>query len=303
MNTEAHNDDTAEFLALPAWTDTGSARVEVDLAGMSHAGRVRQNNEDHYLAIRFSRSCETVLTNLPPEHNPARVDEIGYVMIVADGIGGTPGGEVASRMVISAAVSLALATPDWVFSAAESEVQERLRRMANRFQNIQQTLRTQARHEPGLRQMGTTLSVAFSFGANLILGYVGNSRIYLFRDGHLHQLSHDHTVVQSMVDSGQLTPEQAAKHPRRHVLARSFYAGTDVLEPDFQLTTLVTGDQLLVCTDGLTEMVRDDDIGSILKHASSADESCRNLVHAALSNGGKDNVTVVLARYRIPGSE
>jgi protein phosphatase len=161
-------------------------------------------------------------------------------------------------------------------------------------------MREQGRSDPALGQMGTTLSVAVSLGTHLIIGHVGDSRVYLFRDGQLHQLTRDHTLVQSMVSLGLLTPEQAALHPRRHVITRYFGAVGDAATGDFQQETLADGDQLLLCTDGLTDMVDTTVIGAVLSGAASADEACQGLLAAALKNGGKDNVTVVLARYRIP---
>jgi protein phosphatase len=148
--------------------------------------------------------------------------------------------------------------------------------------------------------MGTTMSVAVSLGARLVMGHVGDSRVYLFRAGQLHQLTRDHTLVQSLVDLGELTPEQAAIDPRRHVLMR-FFSPASHVGGDFQQASLADG-QLLLCTDGLTDMVDNAAVGSVLSRAASADEACQLLLAAGLQNGGKDNVTVALARYRIPPS-
>src|SRR5262249_52446035 len=126
-----------------------------------------------------------------------------------------------------------------------------------------------------------------------------DSRLYVFRGGQLHQLTRDHTLVQTMVDLGKLTPEEAATHPRRHSLMRSFSAAGDAYLGDFRQTTLVDGDQLLLCTDGLTDMVDNETISSVLSGVASADEACQVLLAAALNNGGKDNVTIAVARYRI----
>jgi protein phosphatase len=102
------------------------------------------------------------------------------------------------------------------------------------------------------------------------------------------------------MDLGELTPEQAATHPRRGMLMRSFSATGDAHQGDFREATLADGDQLLLCTDGLTDMVDNETIGSVLSRAASAGEACQELLAAALKNGGKDNVTIVIARYRIP---
>ena len=144
------------------------------------------------------------------------------------------------------------------------------------------------------------MTAAVGLGTRLVIGHIGDSRLYLFRRGKLHQLTRDHTLVQTMVDLGELTPEEAATHPRRHMLMRSLSAAGDASPGDFQQGTLADGDQLLLCTDGLTDMVDNETIASMLSRAASADEACQLLLGAALKNGGKDNVTIALARYRIP---
>jgi PPM family protein phosphatase len=280
--------------------ETASARVQVDLAALSHQGLVRSRNEDHYLVIRFGRALETLLTSLPAAQAPARSEEVGYGLIVADGIGGAAAGEVASRTAISTLVGLVLQTPDWILSGDAEDADQVMERMAERYRRIQTALRDQGSADPELAGMGTTMTMACSFGASLVVGHIGDSRAYLLRDGSLCQLTRDHTLVQALVNLGYLTAEQAASHPRRHVLTRSLAAAGDAFEGDFQRARLADGDQLLLCTDGLTEMVDHATIGSVLRGAASATEACQVLVDKALEKGGKDNVTVALARYRFP---
>ncbi len=277
-----------------------SAGVEVDVAAASHQGLVRTNNEDHYLAVRFGRSWETLLSNLSGGQIPDLSAEVGYGLLVADGMGGAAAGEHASRVAIATLVSLTLHTPDWIFSTGERETEQVMERMAERYRRVDATLREQGEVDPGLTGMGTTMTLACSLGANLIVGHIGDSRAYLFRGGALHQLTRDHTLVQALVNAGSLTPEQAAKHPYRHVLTRCLGGGEHALDGDFQHATLADKDQLLLCTDGLTEMVDDATIASVLGGAATAKEACEILVDRALKNGGKDNVTVVLASYRFP---
>jgi protein phosphatase len=303
MNADKNGADTLELPALTVqsellWHTTGSAQVQVDLGALSHQGLVRSRNEDHYLVIRFGRALETLLTNLPHNEVPGRAEEVGYGLLVADGIGGAAAGDLASRMAISRLISLVLYTPDWILSTSESAAQQVMQRMAERFRHVDSALRGHSRGDPNLAGMGTTMTLACSLGATAIIGHIGDSRAYVFRDGELHQLTRDHTLVQSLVDLGRLTPEQAARHPCRHVLTHSLGGGDYRYEGDFQRTTLAEGDQLLLCTDGLTEMVNHATLAAILGSAASANEACQALVAAALKNGGKDNVTVVVARYR-----
>ena len=305
MNSDKSDEDTEELPVAPVpheglGPETGSSRVVVDLAAVSDRGLVRENNQDHYLVLRFRRSMERLLTNLLAEHVPARADEVGYGFVVADGMGGPTGGEVASQMAISTLINLALHEPDWVFGVSLKDTRRRMQRMAKRWERVQEAIRARGDREPALGQMGTTMIAAVSLGTRLVIGHVGDSRAYVYRRGQLRQLTRDHTLVQTMVDLGELTPEEAATHPRRHMLMRSFSASGDAYFGDFQQATLADADQLLLCTDGLTDMVDNDTIGSVLSRAASADEACQLLLAAALKNGGKDNVTIVLARYRIP---
>jgi protein phosphatase len=305
MNSN-QSDEHAEDLPLDPveletfWPETGSSRVVVDLAAVSDCGLVRENNQDHYLVMRFRRSMERLLTNLRADQVPARAQEVGYGFVVADGMGGPTGGEEASQIAISSLVNLALNEPDWVFGISTDDTGRRVERMAKRWERVHKAIRARGMQEPTLGQMGTTMIAAVSLGARLVIGHIGDSRLYVFRRGQLHQLTRDHTLVQTMVDLGELTPEEAATHPRRDLLMRTFSAAGDAYPGDFQQTTLADGDQLLLCTDGLTDMVDNETIASVLSRAASADEACQFLLQAALKNGGEDNVTVALARYRIP---
>jgi protein phosphatase len=305
MNNDKSDEDAQESQVGPVppealWPETGSSRVVVNLAAVSDRGLVRENNQDYYLVLRFRRSMERLLTNLPADQVPARADEVGYCFVVADGMGGPTGGVVASQVAISTLVNLALQQPDWVFGISPEDTRRRLQRMAKRWERVQEAIRARGHQEPALGQMGTTMIAAASLGTRLVIGHIGDSRLYVFRRGQLHQLTRDHTLVQAMVDLGELTPEEAARHPRRGLLMRSFSAAGDAYPGDFQQATLADGDQLLLCTDGLTDMVDNETISSVLGGAMSADEACQVLLAAALKNGGKDNVTIVLARYHIP---
>jgi PPM family protein phosphatase len=307
MNKKSEASDTVEIPIPAAPSDDGvpptnSALVQVDLAALSHQGLVRPNNEDHYLVVRFGRTLERLLTNLPDHQVPQRSEEVGYSLLVADGMGGAAAGELASQLAISTLIGLALRTPDWIFGTGEHLSERVERRMAERYRQIDAALREEAEADPRLTGMGTTMTLACSLGNLLVVGHIGDSRAYLFRGSALHQLTRDHTLVQSLVDAGQITAEQAAKHPYRHVLTRSLGGNACRLDGDFQHVTLADNDQLLICTDGLTDMVDTATVASVLGSAVTANEVCDTLVTLALKNGGKDNVTVVSARYRIPQS-
>ena len=291
-------DDSAAEL----WREGASAQVEIDLAGLSHVGRVRSNNEDHYLIARFDRSMRTVATNLSATDVPPRSSESAYALLVADGVGGAAAGEVASRTAIAELVGLALETPDWIMRLDQPLAAEVLKRMERRFQKIHDVLVERTKSNPALRGMGTTLTLACSLGADLLTTHVGDSRAYLFRQGKLEQLTRDQTLAQSLADAGAIRQDEVAEHPTRHVLTGAIATRGAFVQVELRHVRLMDGDQVLLCTDGLTEMVKAEAIARALSAARSADEGCRRLVDLALEAGGKDNVTVALGRYRIPKS-
>jgi protein phosphatase len=302
--SDSRTDDTVEIPAFDLneasrYPRTGSSQVKVDLAAATNQGRVRPRNEDHYAVFRFGRTLETLFTNLPEDQIPKLSDETGYLMIVADGIGGVAGGKEASELAISLLHSLLLDTPDWILTTGARETERVLKRTEERYQRIDAALRYLGNSDPGLKGMGTTMTLAVSLGSNLIIGHIGDSRAYLYRAGKLLQLTRDHNLVQVLLAAGVIEPEEAATHPLRHMLMQSLGAGASALG-DFFRATIADDDQLLLCTDGLTDMVDNGTIALILAHANTAQDACSKLIEQALANGGKDNVTVALARYKFP---
>ena len=277
-----------------------SSLVQVDLAALSDTGRVRPNNEDHYLIIRFGRFLETLLTNLPEGELPTRATETGYGMVVADGMGGSAAGEVASQLAVQSLINLVLGTPDWILRPEDEYFKEMTRRAVERFHLVHRALAEQANEDYRLKGMGTTMTMAYSIGADLLLAHVGDSRCYLFRRGLLCQLTRDHTLAHAMAEFGQIPKETVARHRLRHVLTQVLGTGTGELRPEVELLTLEDGDCLLMCTDGLTEMVDDSTIAAVLDRAADSKKGCRLLLDLALEAGGTDNVTVLVARYRFP---
>jgi len=276
-----------------------SAMVQVEVAARSHPGNVRTNNEDHFLVTRCERSMETILTNLPEGSVPERFAEVGYGMLVADGMGGQAAGEVASRLAIATLVNLVLHTPDWIMRGGESEADQVMRRMAERYRIVDAAVREQAQADPSLAGMGTTMTLACNLGQVLILAHIGDSRVYLLRGNDCHQLTRDHTMVQGLVELGIILPEEATGHRLKHALTRVIGAGHSLGEPEVQQLAIKDGDQVLLCTDGLSDMVRKETIAAVLRDSKSSNDACRALIENALENGGRDNVTVVLARYRL----
>lgn len=272
--------------------------LEVELAAATHQGHVRENNEDSYLMMRFGRSLEKIATSLDEYLLDQNYSLTGYGLLVADGMGGMAAGEVASRLAICKLLELIIDTSDWTLALKQNkDVKTIFQRMTQRFYEIDRTLRDEAKNDPSLHGMGTTLTVAGTLGNDLVLGHVGDSRAYLLRGSVFRQLTRDHTLAQALIDAGVATSDDPAPRSMRHVLTAAIGSLDERTEPQVQRFRLVSGDQLLLCTDGLTEMVDDDLIAGTLRDAASAELACQGLVDLALAGGGSDNVTVVLARF------
>ena len=230
----------------------------------SDVGRMRSGNEDSYFCGRS-------------------------VFAVADGLGGHQGGEVASAAAVEP-----LAALDGREFAEPAEAAEAL---AAAIREGNAAILDRAAGDPGLWGMGTTVTAAALAGDRFLqLAHVGDSRAYLLRDGSLEQLTTDHTVVAELVRRGRLTPAQAAIHPERSILTRAVG-----LDPRIPVDTpdpleLRDGDQVLLCSDGLTEAVDDDQIAELLSSTPDGTGACQALIDAANAAGGPDNITVVLLR-------
>ncbi len=285
--------DNSETVIIPA--DSASVHVNIEFGAATHPGRVRANNEDSYLIARASRNFETLLTNLHPGEIPQWSEERAYALAVADGMGGCAAGEVASHLALRTVVEHVLRTADWIMRDPDIHGQKIEERMNERFAAASASISKQADRNPEWSGMGTTMTLAASTGRCLFLGHVGDSRAYLLRGGQLRVLTRDHSFAQMLADAGEISQQDAAVHRLRNVLLR--FLGGDSAAADVSHLHLETGDQLLLCTDGLTDMVSEADIGHIVRAASPAQSTCDQLVAAALEAGGKDNITVVLARY------
>ena len=297
MATEQSSHAVGSRPSVPDHTNPPFSSGHIDVSGLSHAGKVRARNEDHFIVTRIGRYLETVQTTLPPGEVPERSEEAGYAMIVADGMGGHAGGELASRMAISGLMKLALAMPDWIFRLDPSVAGSATERSRRRFRDLNALLLEHGKQDPNFRGMGTTLTAARSMGRHLHVVHVGDSRAYMLRESRLFRLTRDHTYVQLLVDSGQLSQEEAATFPSRHLLVNALGGLSEDVEVDVDQLQLMTGDRLLLCSDGLTDLVDDDAIRQVLVERRESAEACRRLVDLALAAGGRDNVTAVVASY------
>ena len=270
--------------------------ARVDVGALTHTGHVRANNEDHFLVARATRGLETMLTSLPAGDVPEQAGEINHVMVIADGMGGHAAGEVASRMAISALVDLALDIPDWIFWIDPEHLSEIQRRARETVQQVGSLLIERGRRDSALRGMGSTMTCARSYGRDLMVVHVGDSRAYLLRGGRLERLTKDHTYAQMLVDTGQLSPDEVTGSGLRHMLLNALGGNITEVEVDVDLVRLEDGDRLLLCSDGLTDCVEDETIATTLA-SGEPNDICQRLVQLALDGGGRDNITVIVATF------
>lgn len=298
MSDDNQSDTVEDMPALPTGSGGGPHPSDVDLAGLTHTGRVRPDNQDHFHVVQFGRYLRTLVSSLPAGQAAEELDRMGYGYIVADGIGGHAGGETASRLAIGVLIEFGLNTPDWILGWDDDCLTRVMDRFAQRFRDVNETILAEAADRPELKGMGTTLSVAITLGDDLLVTHVGDSPVCLFRQGRLHRLTRDHSAQ-------QLRPDADA--PRmirfRKVLTRAVGISTAAGEPDLYHYKLADGDRLLLCTDGLTDMADDETIARELGRETPAADACRALVDLALDRGGRDNVTVVVANYRFPPTD
>jgi len=279
--------------------DPVSSLVGVDVFAMSHQGHLKGNNEDHFLVVRGGRALETMHTNLPQTRPGDLFEETAYAMIVADGVGGEVAGEVASRHAIFTLLNLCLRTPDWQVRWGSKEKNTVMWRMQDRFLRVNAALLQEATAHSALRGMCTTMTAALTHGPNLIVGHIGDSRAYLWRRGKLKRLTRDHTVAERLKED-LMSSDDHLLVELRTVLLQALGAHRNEVRVDVEYSPLENGDQLLLCTDGLTEMITETDIQSVLAKAPAAKTACQTLVDMALANGGRDNITAIVARYSIP---
>jgi protein phosphatase len=286
-------DPSSRFFAPPP------PAVKVEFGARSHPGKVRTNNEDQLIVVRRSRARDILMTSLP-ESWLRSSEQCSYVIAVADGMGGAAFGEVASSLAVASGWELGFDEIKWPMKITSEEVQEILDKFDAYGQLIHRSLLHSIEEDPRLAGMGTTLTAAYTIGLDAFIGHVGDSRAYLFHDNTLRQLTRDHTMAQQFIDMGILSAGSLEARRLGHILTNCLGANSQGIRVDVRHLQLAYGDRLLLCTDGLTDMVGDDQVADILRERANPDAACDALLELALEHGGTDNITMVLARYDMP---
>ncbi|TFE31889.1 Stp1/IreP family PP2C-type Ser/Thr phosphatase [Cohnella luojiensis] len=234
----------------------------------SHVGKVRQVNEDQAWSGRLPGGLTAA--------------------IVADGMGGHRAGDVASALAVD---SLVQSLQAW---GAVTSVNERAAELRDMIRHANKVVYDTASLNEQYHNMGTTVVIALLDGSTGLIGHIGDSRAYRLRNGRLEQLTEDHTLVNELTKSGQLSPEEAARHPRRNVLTRALGTDSEV-DADIQVIDWRIGDLILLCSDGLTGLVEQSDVQAALEDPSALmEQQAQKLIDLALAAGGDDNITVVI---------
>jgi protein phosphatase len=249
--------------------------MEVRAFGLSHVGRQRQHNEDSFL-----------------------VEQNANLFLVADGMGGHAAGEIASRIAVDS-------ISEFILHTAEEDgtwphgYDDQLKRSTNRLMAALKIANSRVidamKKDARLRGMGTTVVASLLDGNTISFAHVGDSRAYLIRDSQMIRVTNDHSWVYEQVQAGMLTEEEAERHPLRNVITRALGGASSVL-PDASEIECKPGDVFLLCSDGLTGMLPDEDILRTVVQSDTIADACRTLIECANERGGYDNVTAVLVQ-------
>jgi PPM family protein phosphatase len=271
-------------------------QLAVQAFGLTDTGKVRKSNEDQFLIAELSKRMRVWQTSLPEPQLQVGEDR-AHLFLVADGMGGHRAGERASAIAVAAIEQFTLNTFRWFFAVDSPGAQKVLAQFQSALSQADAKILEEASEHPELHGMGTTLTMAFQLGAQLCIVHVGDSRAYLYRAGTLHQLTRDHTVVAELVRAGTIQPDQVADHPLRHVITNVVGGPTLGVKVEARAFEVQAGDRLLLCSDGLTEMVKNDAIAKTLDAESEPEAAARALLVQANDGGGRDNISIVIVRF------
>jgi protein phosphatase len=266
-----------------------SKPIRVEVFGKTDLGRTRDHNEDRFLVADLTRKT----ASLQPDMRKHDIGPRGTLLVVADGMGGAAAGEVASEMATDTIYSHLLKT----WNAEEELTPQRFAyRLKEAVEVANASIHAHAKAHPEVRGMGTTTTAAGVLNDHLYLTQVGDSRAYLIRGGQAHQITKDQSLMQRLVEAGELTEEEAAQSERRNIILQALGPDPKV-KVDLTHQEVRRGDILVLCSDGLSGQVKKEEIAKIVTAAPDLSAACDQLIALANERGGPDNITVVIARF------
>jgi protein phosphatase len=287
---------TSAAKTFPAATSSRRPREdEIDAHGVTHQGKVRQDNQDHFLLCSLRKQLVVRLSSIPESEGLQTVNErIASIAMVADGVGGAARGEAASRAALSAVTRYISRSIRCYYCSESDDDQELYDALVNSARECHAELLRRGESDPDYYGMATTLTLYLGVWPRGYLLQVGDSRGYLLKNDELVQLTRDQTMAQEMVDLGVMKAEDAAATRLAHTLTSAI--GGSQTDPKVTRFDMAWGNVLLLCSDGLTRMVSDSRIRDVLRSMTSAQQACETLLQEALDAGGEDNITIVVGR-------
>lgn len=271
---------------------------EIDVFGVTHQGKVRSNNNDHFLYCSLRKHIELLGTSLPePNRLPQSGERLAYLGLVADGVGGGSAGEVASRIATEALYEYVAHSLRCYYTADPQHETGFLATLHRGVMLAHDRVSEAAAEEGTPGRMATTMSLVIMVWPRAYVVQVGDSRCYRLRQGTIEMITRDQTVAEAMHEAGALTTTEAARSPMKHVLTSALGGSEDSkANPVTSVFDVDWGDVMLLCSDGLTGHVSDEEIAEVLGRNESAEAKCRTLLDEALDRGGSDNITILVGQ-------
>jgi len=264
--------------------------------GVTDPGRKRPTNEDQFLVAELTKAMQISQTSLS-QPSSLLGEQKGHLFLVADGMGGHSAGEEASRLAVESIEAFTVNALKWFLQRNDPSAGSAAAEFTEAIEEADRAVIKEAENSPDLQGMGTTLTVGYVVNAQLFVAHVGDSRAYLHRDGSLSQLTRDHSYVADLLRAGAIRPEEAYRHPLRHVITNVIGGTAAGVRAESHTIDLRPGDRLLLCSDGLTDMISAEEIAAGLAAETNPEIACRRLVDLANERGGHDNITVIVAQF------
>jgi serine/threonine protein phosphatase PrpC len=286
---------STQQMAPPGAGERKPLDEEIDVYGLTHTGKVRSDNQDHFLICALRKQMVVQQTSLPrPERLGGGPERLAFLAMVADGVGGGAKGEEASRLALEEVTQYVSGTMRCYYAMGAQDDLEFTRSLQEAALQSNAELRRRGQEDPDYHGMATTLTLFLGVWPKAYLLQVGDSRCYVFRNGDLRQLTRDQTMAQDLMDMGVLKPAEVAGTRFARTLSSSI--GGRQIDPVVTRLDMTWGSVVLLCSDGLTGHVTDDRIRERLRTMTSAKQVCEDLLREALDAGGTDNVTIIVGR-------
>ena len=269
---------------------------ELDLFGLTHKGKVRSENQDHFLVSTVHPQVVVHATSLPdPDRLPLRGTRLAAVFILADGVGGASSGNEAARLATEAVTTYVASTLRSYHAAGSSNEDELLDALKEAALEAHSAVLAESAKRQDQKRMATTLTVCIVVYPYAYVVQVGDSRAYFYTKGQLQLLTRDQTVAQALVDQGLMPKERLEASPFKHVLSSAI--GAEEAQPEVtKFDISIRGSLILMCSDGLTKHVSDEEIAEAIGRMKSSEQCAKELLTLALDRGGSDNITIIAAR-------